>query len=328
MKNDPYLIGVVIPAFNEEATVSQVVKDTLAVLESDSDLEGKVIVVNDGSTDRTAELAEKAGVHVVSHMENIGVGRALQTGMAMALGFGVDIVVSIDADGQFNPKEIPTLVGPILSGEADFTTASRFKDARLIPDMPRIKLLGNRMMSALISSIARIKLYDVSCGFRAYSREAALKLNLWGDFTYTQETILDLTVKGLRIQEIPMKIEGVRKHGPSKVASNLWHYGYKSSRIILRSYLDYWPGHFFGWLSLPFWAVGLTLLTFLFVHRFVSGGFSPHIWSGFTGGALCVVGLITLVIGFIGEMLKRIRLNQEMLLYYSRRDYFKNDTKA
>lgn len=322
MGTNANLIGIVIPAFNEEATVATVVGNTLAVLNDSPELDGLVIVVNDGSTDRTAELAEKAGVQVVSHRHNIGVGKALQTGMARALEVGADVIVSMDADGQFDPKEMPALIEPVLTGQADFTTASRFKDASLVPDMPWIKLAGNRLMSSLISKISGTRLYDVSCGFRAYSREAALKLNLWGDFTYTQETILDLTVKGLRIEEVPMKVDGVRKHGKSKVASNLWHYGYKTSRIILRSYLDYWPGRFFGWISLPFWFVGVLLLLLLLIHRLFSGSFSPHIWAGFTGGALCAVGLITLIIGFLGEMLKRIRLNQEVLLYYDRRHFF------
>jgi glycosyltransferase involved in cell wall biosynthesis len=315
-------IAVVIPAYNEEATIAEVIGRTRHVLGRQSELQWDVFVVDDGSSDGTVEHATRENAIVISHSKNMGVGKALQTGIEHSLANAADIIVNIDADGQFDPECIPALIEPILSGRSDFVTASRFKAPDLIPEMPKIKLVGNRVMSALVSGIAGIKLYDVSCGFRAYSRDAALKLNLWGDFTYTQETILDLAVKGLRIEEIPMEIDGVRKHGKSKVASNLWHYGYKTSRIILDSYLDYWPGRFFGWISLPFWLAGLLLLLLLLIHRLFTGSFSPHIWAGFTGGALCAVGLITLIIGFLGEMLKRIRLNQEMLLYYDRRNYF------
>ena len=311
-------IAIVIPAYNEEATIAGVVAGCQSALASDR-FDVAVVVANDGSKDQTAALAEKAGAIVVSHAVNHGVGRAFRTGLERALKEGADIVVNIDADGQFDPANIPALIQPILDDRADFTTASRFKDPSLLPKMPGIKRWGNRMMSRLISRIAGEKFHDVSCGFRAYNCEAALRLNLWGSFTYTQESILDLVVKGMRIEEVPMVIQGVRSEGESRVASNLWRYGFRALTIILRTYLDYWPIHFFGWLSLPFFIVGGCLIAFLFLHRLIVGSFSPHIWAGFTGAALFWLGLIILVTGLIGEMLKRIRLNQEMLLYDSRR---------
>src|SRR6056297_2117734 len=112
--NDGPFIGVVIPAFNEEATVAKVVENTLAVLGRNHELTGMVIVVDDGSTDSTAKLAEKAGVRVLAHPNNMGVGKAFQTGVEHALGLGVDIIVSMDADGQFDPANISVLIEPIL----------------------------------------------------------------------------------------------------------------------------------------------------------------------------------------------------------------------
>lgn len=324
-ENELKSVIIIIPAFNEEVTIAGVVGRCLEVLDK-AIYTTTVITVDDGSSDNTVKCASDAGATVVSHSTNRGVGRAFRTGIEAALLNGADIIVNIDADGQFNPADISTLIKPITDNKADFVTASRFKDPSLLPDMPKMKIWGNKMMSIIISKISGKKFYDVSCGFRAYSRKAALHLNLWGDFTYTQETILDLTVKGVAIEEVPLKIEGVREHGPSKVASNLWHYGYKTSKIILRSYLDYWPGLFFGWISLPFLTVGLALILRLFLHRLSSGSFTPHIWAGFTGGALCMIGLITVVIGFVGEILKRIRLNQEMLLYYNRRNFFSKNS--
>ena len=317
-------IAIIIPALNEGDTIADIVRQCAQSLDANR-FEPSVIVIDDGSTDRTEELAASAGARTISHPVNMGVGKAFQTGLAEALKTGADIVVNIDADGQFDPTRIPDLIQPILDGRADFTTASRFKDPLLVPKMPSIKLWGNRMMSRLISKIARKKFYDVSCGFRAYNREAALQLNLWGNFTYTQESILDLVIKGMRMEEVPMKIQGVRGTGKSKVASNLWRYGFKALKIILHTYRDYWPSHFFGWISLPFLGSGTSLIIFLFVHRFWAGSFSPHIWAGFTGGGLFALGTVILIIGLAGETLKRIRLNQEMLLYYHRRNLYKKN---
>ena len=303
---------VIIPAYNEEALLGRVLEAMPGGVET-------VIVVDDGSKDRTAEIARATGAVVVSHGTNRGVGKAFASGLEVALRSGADLIVNIDADGQFDPARIPDLIAPIIEGRADMTTASRFKDPALYPDMPRVKFYGNLLMSRLISQIAGRRFYDVSCGFRAYSRKAALHLNLWGQFTYTQESILDLVIKGMRIEEVPMRIEGVRQIGQSRVASNLWRYGSRALQIILHTYRDFWPMHFFGWLSLPFLVSGTGLGIFLLIHRISHGAFSPHIWAGFTGGSLFALGVVLLIAGLTGEMLKRIRLNQELMLYYHRR---------
>ena len=120
-----------------------------------------------------------------------------------------------------------------------------------------------------------------------------------------------------------MEIRGVRETGQSRVASNLWHYGSKTLKIILRTYLDYWPIRFFGWISAPFLVAGFSLLCFLVGYRLMAGKFTPHIWAGFTGTALFAFGFIVLIAGLLGQMLQRIRLNQEMLLYYQRRSTYR-----
>ena len=314
-------MAIIIPALNEAETIVDVVHRCLEQA-AGGGAEPIVIVVDDGSTDATAELARRAGARVVSHNLNRGVGRAFQTGLTEALKSGADMVVNIDADGQFDPAKIPDLIRPIVEDRADFVSASRFKDPALVPDMPRVKIWGNRFMSRLISTIARQRFYDVSCGFRAYNREAALQLNLWGDFTYTQESFLELAIKSMRVEEVAMSIRGTRETGESRVASNLWRYGWRTIKIILHSYRDYWPLHFFGWISLPFFGLGLGLLVAFVTHRIVTGRFSPHIWTGFSGAGLLGLGTLILVTGIMGEMLKRIRLNQEVLIYYQKKAQF------
>lgn len=311
-------VAIIIPALNEAMTIAGVVKACRTVLDP-ALFTVAVWVVDDGSRDRTAELARQEGAHVISHGANRGVGRAFQTGLAEALSSGAEIIVNIDADGQFNPADLPTLLEPILKHRADMVTASRFKDPQLVPDMPRANLWGNRMMSWIISSIARHRFYDVSCGFRAYAREAALRLNLWGDFTYTQESLLDMHVKGMRIEEVPLRVRGQREHGTSRVASSLFRYGVRAATIILHTYRDFWPLQFFGWLSLVFFLPGVGLLGFLLWHRVRTGQFSPQIWAGFVGASLAALGILVLITGVLADMLKRLRLNQEAILYHAKK---------
>jgi glycosyltransferase involved in cell wall biosynthesis len=271
--------------------------------------------VDDGSTDATPRIACDRGALVISHPRNYGVGRAFQTGLDAALQNRADIMVNIDADGQFNADDIPLLVEPLLEGRADFVTGSRFLDPALVPAMPGVKLWGNRQMSRLISFMVGRKFHDVSCGFRAYSQEAALRLNLWGQFTYTQETFLDLSVKGMRILELPIRVRGVREIGESRVAHNLWQYAFRTSEIIFDAFKDFWPLQFFGILSLLLAIPGFALFAFLGLHFLQAHRFSPHIWAGFVGGAFLGLSVICFITGLLASILKRIRLVQEELLY-------------
>lgn len=311
---------VLIPAYNEERTISEVINKVPTNIAGIREV--RVLVVDDGSSDRTRELALAAGAAVATHRVNRGVGSAYRTGVEKALAMGADIIVNMDADGQFNPADIPALIAPILKGEAGFVTASRFKDPALVPTMSPVRLWGNRMMSRLISGITGWKLYDVSCGFRACSRDVALKLNLSGTFTYTQETFLDLAFKGIEPVEIPLAVRGEREHGKSRVARNLWSYGNRAFSIIMRAYRDYWPWKFFSTLALANFAVAACLWAFLLYWRITRHAFSPHLWSGFAGGFFAMMGMFCLLMGLVGEMLKSIRLNQERMLYYLRKRHF------
>ena len=318
------LMIVSIPALNEEKTVGRVIADVPRRIPGIGRVE--VVVIDDGSSDQTANVARRAGATVLRHGRTLGVGAAFQTGLAHGVRRGADLIVSIDADGQFDPVDIPELVEPVLAGEAEFATASRFKDASLAPEMPGIKRWGNRMMSRLISRLTGQKFFDVSCGFRCYSRHAALNLHLLGHFTYTQEVFLNLAFKHMRMVEVPLRIRGVREHGKSRVAGNLLQYALKTSRIIFRSYRDYFPLHFFGGLSALLSVPALGLWGFLLVHYLQTGGFSPHKWAGFTGAALFAFGLMMLILGVIGDMLNRQRVYLEELLYYVRARESENES--
>jgi glycosyltransferase involved in cell wall biosynthesis len=307
---------VTLPALNEEATVEAVVRGVPREIPGVGAVE--VLVVDDGSTDRTRERAAAAGARVIRHPTRRGVGAAFHSGLAYGIDRGADLIVSIDADGQFDPADIPALVAPVLAGEADFTTASRFMDPALVPDMPAAKLWGNRMMSRLISRLAGQPFFDVSCGMRCYSRRAALQLHLLARFTYTQEVILNLAFKGLRISEVPVRVRGEREFGESRVAGNLWRYGLRTAQIIFRSYRDYHPLRFFGGIALLLLLPAAGLGLFLFAHYLQTGALSPHKWAGVSALALTLLALVNLHVGVIGDILNRHRIYLEELLYRQR----------
>jgi glycosyltransferase involved in cell wall biosynthesis len=304
---------VAIPALNEEKTIARVIagipRDMPGVMAV------RVVVVNDGSTDATAALATAEGATVLAHPVPRGVGAAFHTALAYVIQQDGDLLVTIDADGQFNPADIPTLIAPVVSGQAEFATASRFKDPSLVPVMPGVKLWGNRMMSRLVSTLTDGTYYDVSCGMRCYSKRAMLSLNLLGKFTYTQEVFLNLAFKGLRIAEVPIKVRGEREFGKSRVASNLWQYATKTSGIIFRCYRDYRPLRFFGRIALALVVPAVLLEVFFFGHYLWTGAFSPHKWAGFTGMALALLGLMMFYMGLMGDMLNRHRVYLEEILY-------------
>lgn len=307
---------VIIPALNEEKTVGDVIRDIPRDIPGIGEI--TPLVVDDGSMDTTTAMAQAAGAIVIRHDVPRGVGAAFNAGLRTALDLGADVVASIDADGQFDPRDLLKLVEPIVENKADFVTASRFKDPALTPDMPRLKRWGNRRMSRLISALTGRRWYDVSCGMRAYSRRAILNLNLIGSFTYTQEVFLALTMKNMRILEVPVRVRARREFGRSRVARSLFKYACETMKIIVRCYRDYYPMRFFGWLAAVLGVPGLLLLGFLFVHYFRAGTFKPHKWSGFVGGGLAGLAVLALQTGMIGDMLNRHRRYLEDILYHAR----------
>ena len=310
------LLLVAIPALDEEKTVGAVVRGVPREIPGVAAVE--VVVVDDGSRDGTADEARRAGAHLLRHPQTLGVGAAFGTALRHAVDRGADVIVSIDADGQFDPGDIPALVAPVIAGEADFASASRFVDPSLTPEMPRLKAWGNRMMARLVSRLTGRSFADVSCGMRCYSRRAAVALNPIGRFTYTQEVFLNLAFKQMRIVEVPLRVRGEREFGESRVAGNLWRYALHTSAIIFRCYRDYKPMAFFGWPAAGVIAISLALGAFTLLHYLATGSFSPHKWAGFSAAAAFLLGLLLLFMGLIGDMLNRHRIYLEELLVRER----------
>ena len=308
---------VQLPALNEEKTIVQVIQAIPRRIQGVEEV--LVLVIDDGSRDRTAELARSCGAIVLSHEQNRGVGAAFRSGLARSIELDADIVVTMDSDGQFDPLDIQKLVDPILKGQADFVTASRFLDPALVPEMPGIKRWGNDFMAQWIGTMVKKRFYDVSCGFRAYSKNAFLRLTLLGDFTYTHEVFLTLAFSGVPIMEVPVRVRGVRAHGKSRVASNLFSYGWRAASIILKTYRDYRPLKFFSKIAALLVLIGLFFLSFLVSVKIQTGVFTPHKWSGFTAAAFVGAGLGVFLVGIVAEMLDRIRASADESLFRVRR---------
>lgn len=325
---------VTIPALNEEKTIGDVIRGIPSDIPGISQVE--VIVCNDGSTDRTAELAAEAGAIVIDIHGRPGLGTVFRTGFERAMRRGADIIVNIDGDGQFNPDDIRHLIKPILEDQADFVTCSRFKDPSLHPTMPGVKFWGNKVVTRIINWVCGgTEFSDVSCGFRAFNREAAYRMTLFGRYTYTQECFIDLFSKGVRIAEVPLKVRGVREHGKSRVASSILKYATNSLPIILRAMRDIQPLKFFG---------GIAVL--LFILGAITGGFVSIWWmfnteivkrapdgtaidwvhktAPFTSlitvsGILLVLSFLMGVLALLADMMGRHRKISEEMLFLARR---------
>lgn len=313
---------VIIPALNEEKTIADVLDAIPAQLFEESVYLEKV-VIDDGSTDKTAQIAAEHGAAVIKHKSPQGVGSAFWSGVQEALRRTADFMVNIDGDGQMNPKDIEQLLRPILQGEADMVTASRFKNPEYVPNMPSVKRWGNQRVASIVSGIVGKKYYDVACGFRAYNKETLLRLNLKGRFTYTQETFINLAnKKEIRIVEVPLVIRGEREFGKSRVASNVCKYAMKSGSIILGAFKDYKPIKFFGSLSLLFLVLGGGFEIIFFLHFLITGIFSGYLWAGLTGAFFGVISIVFLVIMIVSDTLSKIIMNQEEILYYNKKREF------
>ncbi|HAL45985.1 MAG: hypothetical protein A2Y12_06490 [Planctomycetes bacterium GWF2_42_9] len=314
------MLVVSIPAYNEQETVGQVISDIPKQIPGIDEI--KIVVVDDGSTDSTAEAASKAGAYVHSFGHNKGLGAAFSQGIRTALSLGADIIVNIDADGQFEAKDIAKLVEPILQNKADMVTASRFADPTLVPKMPLVKKWGNRRVANIVNNLCGLNMKDVSCGFRAYKRDAALRVTLLGGHTYTHEVILDMAFRGLRIVEVPVKVQGVRKFGKSKVASNVFVYGWRSLSIMLRAFRDYKPMYVFGGISLIFLILALLCGGFVMVHYFKTGAFFPYVFVAFAAAGFAFVALICYITALLAGMLNRIRILQDEQLFLLRKNEY------
>lgn len=306
---------VTIPAYDEEETIGNVIKEIKELKPEDfgdriDDI--KVVVVNDGSKDNTVKVAKEAGADVVvSFRKNRGLARAFRQGVETALKMGADIIVNIDADGQYNPKEIPKLVKPILHGKADVVLGSRFKG--WIEDMPIQKRIGNRIATWVTRVASGLPISDAQTGFRAFTREAALRINVLADYTYVQETIIQAAKMGLKIEEEP--IEFRKRPGKSRLISNIFRYAMRAGLTIVRSYRDYHPLRTFIFIGLFLLVIGVAVGLRVLYYYLQTGMVGFYLPSAILSVALIIIGSQTIVLGLLADVLKTQRQIMDDVLY-------------
>ena len=306
---------VTIPAYNEEKTIGKVIREIKECIEIRKYCDDvKVLVINDGSTDNTVEEAKKAGADkIISFRKNRGLARAFKAGLETALEMGADIIVNIDADGQYNPKEIPKLIKPILDGKADIVLGSRFKG--WIEYMPIQKRIGNRIATWVTRLASGIPISDAQTGFRAFSREAALRLNVLADYTYVQETIIQAAKMGLKIEEVPIEFRKRRGNGKSRLISNIFSYAKRAGLTILRTYRDYHPLKTFLYIGLFLLLIGIVIGLRVLYHYIQTGMIGFYLPSAILSVALIIIGFQTIVLGLLADMLKTQRQILDDILY-------------
>jgi len=302
---------------DEASTIGQVLDGIPKKIKGVERIE--TLVISDGSTDNTATVAKKHGAdHIIDDGTQKRLAYRFEQAIEKALSLGADIAVNIDGDMQFSPRDIPKLLGPILNGKADFVAADRFTDprtgkSRRPKDMPAGKYWANRLGAWIVGNLSGQKFYDVTCGFRAYSKKAMLALNINSNFTYTQESFQVLAVKKMNIVAVPVEVKYFEGR-KSRVVKSFWQFLFGSAINILRAFRDYAPLKFFGLLGLVLVIPGLIMGCITMAQWVSTGSPKPYITVGFIGLYLFTAGLGVWVLGMVADMLDRLLNNQEKII--------------
>ncbi|MBS3109546.1 glycosyltransferase family 2 protein [Candidatus Woesearchaeota archaeon] len=291
-------VFVSIPAYNEEKSIGTVIESVKKVMQK-TRYDYGILVVDDGSTDATAKLARKFGAVVYSHPRNYGLAEVFRTEIEKCLEHKADVIVHIDADGQYRATEILKLLKEIEDGN-DIVLGSRFLGH--IEQMPIVKRLGNMAFSSIISSITRTKITDGQTGFRAFTRKVAEKVNIRSNHTYTQEQIIRAVKQKFRVKEVPVFFDK-RKDGKSRLISNPLGYAVRAWINIIRIYRDYEPLKFFGMIGGIVLGFGIALGIYL-VYRFLAIGLVGRTPTVILTLLLITLGVQIILFGFLADMEK------------------------
>lgn len=304
---------VQIPCYNEQGTLPQTVADIPRRIEGVDEVE--ILVVDDGSSDGTAEAAHAAGVdHILRHKANKGLARSFRTGLDACLRLGADIIVNTDGDNQYVGADIPKLIAPILAGEADVVVGDRETQtvAHFSPTRRRLQRWG----SAMVRTLSGTDVPDAVSGFRAFSREAALDLNIVSPFSYTIETLIQAGRKRMAVTSVPVGTNP--KTRDSRLYQSLPHFLERSATTMVRMYAMYKPLRVFLVIGLAISLIGLVPIA-RFLYFYATGSGEGHIQSLVLGGAFLVIGFVTFLIGLVADLINYNRQLIEMTLERVRR---------
>ena len=299
---------VQIPCFNEELTLPDTVRDIPRHIEGVDAVE--ILIVDDGSRDRTSEVARELGVdHIIRHRRNRGLARTFRTAIEASLARGADIIVNTDGDNQYAGSDIPALIRPILEGRADIVVGDRQTGA--VPHFSRAKKLLQAAGSAVVRRLSGVDIPDAVSGFRAISREAALNLNIVSSFSYTIEMLIQAGKKRLAVASVPVGTNA--KTRESRLFRSVPEFIGRSLATIVRMYAMYQPLRVFFWIGFALCTLGaLPIVRFLYFYALGDG--VGHVQSLVLGGVLLMIGFVTFLIGLVADLINFNRQLIEMLL--------------
>jgi glycosyltransferase involved in cell wall biosynthesis len=302
-------VFIQVPCLDEEETLPAVLRSIPTQIDGVDQIE--VLVVDDGSSDRTIEVARAHGVtHFVHHTGNMGLARSFRDGVDYALAHGADIVVNTDGDNQYPQDRIGDLVRPIIAGEADIVIADR--QTQTIAHFSAFKKLMQRVGSHVVNRASSTDLPDAASGFRAYSRASLLRLNVLTQFSYCMETIIQAGNKRLRIASVPVVTNA--KTRESRLFKNAAHHMVKSASAIMRSYLMFNPYVIFATLSVIFGMLAVVPFVRFLIFWLAGEPAAGHIQSLIFGSIMSVAALLSLALGVISDLLRanRILLEEQL----------------
>jgi glycosyltransferase involved in cell wall biosynthesis len=308
------LLVIQIPCFNEEATLPLTVADLPREVEGFDAVEW--LVIDDGSTDRTSEIARELGVHhVVRHARNRGLAAAFLTGLDSALRVGADVIVNTDADNQYVGADIGSLTVPILDGSADIVVGERpIED---IQEFSAVKKRLQRIGSRVVRTFSGTQVADAASGFRAFSRDAAMRLQVHGRYTYTMETLVQAGWEGLTVASVPIRVNP--KTRESRLVRSSTQYVLRSAQTIIRSYALYRPFRFFLVVGLVPFAVGVALLLRWLLLWALADEYQSRVPS-LVVAAVCILTAVQIwVVAFLADLLTVARRIQTELRLRARR---------
>jgi glycosyltransferase involved in cell wall biosynthesis len=311
---------VQIPCYNEQGTLPDVMRDMPKSIPGVDELE--TLVIDDGSTDSTVEVARSLGVnHIVRHNGNKGLAAAFQTGLDACLRMGADIIVNTDGDNQYPQSMIPELVAPILRGEADMVVGDR--QVRQIEQFSPVKKTLQVMGSWVVRQVSGTTVPDAPSGFRALSREAALRLNVITNYTYTLETIVQAGKKNIKTASVPISTNTVTR--PSRLVRGIFDYVKKSGATIVRLYALYEPLKVFFYIGLVLLLIALIGTISLTLHYFLQEDmnfrqtFERHTPTTIVTLISLVFGFQIWLIGLLADLIAASRRLTEETLYRMKR---------
>ncbi len=292
-----------IPCYNEENTLLTTLNEIPKTFNGIKEVE--ILLINDGSTDKSAEIAKTWGAKVIDIKTNKGLANAFKVGLQEALKLNADIIVNTDADNQYYAKDIENIIEPILNNEADIVIGAR--DIKKNKNFSLIKKILQKLGSATLRLLSSTPVLDAPSGFRAFSKEAALKINIFDNYTYTMETIVQARAKNLRVLSVPIRTNSSMRK--SRLVKNIFDYVFKSAKTSLRMFIVYRPFRFFSTVAGGFGLFG-TIIILRFLYYYTNGLGNGHIQSLIIAAIFILTSVQLLIVAIVGDLLS---INRKLL---------------